>query len=111
MNQTLKNLRLLGFTEAISLLILVFIAMPLKYLAGEPLAVKITGNIHGVLFTVYVIALAMTARQTRWSRRQLLLAFLIASIPFGPFLFDKMLFGDPSQRSLAQPKKQNPLEL
>lgn len=92
MNQTIRRLRLLGFIEAISLLVLLFIAMPLKYVAGMPEAVKIVGNIHGMLFLLYLTAAGLAVKETRWSRGMLVFACLIASVPFGPFLFDRKLF-------------------
>jgi integral membrane protein len=87
-----KHFRTLGFIEAISLLVLLFVAMPLKYLAHLPEAVRIVGSVHGALFVLYVAAGAMLAERMRWSPRKLALACLVSSIPFGPFIFDKMLF-------------------
>ena len=89
-----KYFRLLGFIEAISLLVLFFIAMPMKYLAGIPLAVKIVGTVHGLLFIAYVCFAAVTASEIGWSARKILLSYVIASIPFGPFILDKRLFSD-----------------
>ena len=61
LNDTFSRFRLISFIEGISFLILVFIAMPLKYLAGIPLAVKIVGMAHGVLFILFFIALILVA--------------------------------------------------
>lgn len=52
------RLRTMGFIEGMSLLILLFIAMPLKYWAGLPLAVTIVGSVHGGLFILYLLVLA-----------------------------------------------------
>jgi integral membrane protein len=87
-----KHFRTLGFIEATSLLVLLFIAMPLKYLAGIPEAVRIVGSVHGALFVLYVAGAAMLAERIQWSRKKLVLACVISSIPLGPFIFDKMLF-------------------
>ena len=65
-NTSVGRLRLAGITEGISFLVLLFIAMPLKYWAGMPLAVKYTGWAHGVLFVLYGICLIMA-----WQERQL----------------------------------------
>ncbi|MFN7685130.1 MAG: DUF3817 domain-containing protein, partial [Oligoflexia bacterium] len=67
-------------------------AMPLKYLANLPEAVRIVGSVHGALFVLYVGLGAILAERIRWSSKKLLLACLISSVPFGPFVFDKMLF-------------------
>ena len=63
LNDTFSRFRFISFIEGISFLILVFIAMPLKYLAGIPLAVKIVGMAHGVLFILFFIALIMVANK------------------------------------------------
>ncbi len=87
-----KHFRTLGFIEAISLLVLLFIAMPLKYLADIPEAVRIVGSAHGALFVLYVAAGAMLSDRLQWSIKKLVLACVISSVPFGPFIFDKTLF-------------------
>ena len=53
----LRQLRLVAFLEGSSFLVLLFIAMPLKYLAGLPLAVRVAGSVHGLLFLVFLAAL------------------------------------------------------
>jgi integral membrane protein len=54
----LKTLRILGNIEGVSYLLLLFIAMPMKYYFGMPMAVKIVGMAHGVLFVAYCLLLA-----------------------------------------------------
>ena len=87
-----QTFRLLGFFEASSLLILLFLAMPLKYIYGIPLAVRIVGSIHGALFTLYIISGFFYAKQARWSFAKLLFAYFLAVVPFGTFILDKKLF-------------------
>ena len=94
---TSRQFRILGYIEALSLLVLLFVAMPLKYLAGLPLAVSVVGMVHGVLFLVYVLAGIMVMDEAGWNYRRLAIAYIIASIPFGPFLFDRYLFPEPAQ--------------
>lgn len=65
-NNTFSRFRLISFIEGLSYLILIFIAMPLKYLAGYPLAVKIVGMAHGVLFILFIIALVMAVKKYKW---------------------------------------------
>lgn len=84
--------RKLGHWEAISFIVLLFIAMPLKYLAHEPMAVKIVGSLHGALFTLYIIYGLFYAKKSQWSILKLLFVYIIAVIPFGPFIFDKKIF-------------------
>ena len=79
----------LGYAEGVSFLLLLFIAMPLKYMAGIPLAVSIVGAAHGFLFVAYVIAAVYMAWRHRWSFKVLTLAVIASVIPFGPFLLEK----------------------
>ena len=62
----LARLRLIGLLEGSSFLALLLIAMPLKYLAGQPLAVRAVGMAHGVLFLLYLLALVPVALDRRW---------------------------------------------
>jgi integral membrane protein len=85
------RLRVIAFIEGVSFLLLLGVAMPLKYFAGLPATVKIAGWIHGVLFMLYLFAVAEVTIRRRLS---LVLAFgaLVASlIPFGTFALDARL--------------------
>jgi len=85
------RLRAIGIIEAISFLLLLGVAMPLKYFAGLPEAVKIVGWIHGVLFIVFCCALLDAKQQARWSFRQTGTVLVAALLPFGPFVIDGRL--------------------
>jgi integral membrane protein len=87
----LRNFRMIALAEGISFLLLLFIAMPLKYAADLPDAVKYTGWAHGLLFVLYLIFLLIAAAANRWSYTRCVLAFLVSLIPFGTFWFDKQL--------------------
>lgn len=82
------RLRLVGYCEGISFLVLLGIAMPLKYRAGMPEAVLITGWIHGVLFVAYVIVAVLVSTSEKWSNILVVGAMAAALLPFGPFVFD-----------------------
>lgn len=84
----MKCFRITVYLEGISLLILLGIAMPLKYVYGEPMAVKVAGWIHGLLFIAYAGCLASIRTEHHWPMRRVLLAFLAAVLPFGTFVFD-----------------------
>ena len=90
-NTSIGRLRLAGITEGISFLLLLLVAMPLKYFADVPEAVKIIGWIHGLLFILYVIALINVRFSLRWSLMRTIVAFLASLIPFGTFLMDSRL--------------------
>jgi len=87
----LRQLRLAAFLEGTSFLVLLFIAMPLKYLAGLPLAVRIVGSVHGLLFLVFLAALYRAGSQHAWPIRRWLIAFVASIVPFGTFVFDRSL--------------------
>ncbi|MDH5641280.1 MAG: DUF3817 domain-containing protein, partial [Nitrospira sp.] len=77
--------------EGTSFLVLLCIAMPMKYFMGMPLAVRVVGSIHGILFLLYVARLATLRSTYQWDNRFSLLAFAASILPFGTFLFDKSL--------------------
>lgn len=84
----LSRLRLIGLLEGISFLALLLIAMPLKYAADQPLAVRYVGMAHGILFLLYLLAIVPVALDYRWSWRTAALAVLASVLPAGPFIFD-----------------------
>lgn len=85
------RLRWVGFAEAISSLILFCVAMPLKYVLGMKLAVTIAGAVHGGLFLLLLLALALAARRARWSLPRLGLLGFAAIFPAGPYFCEKWL--------------------
>jgi len=88
-NTTLSRFRLISYIEGISYLILVFIAMPIKYLLGNPYFVKIAGMGHGVLFILFVLLLLFTMKKHALSFRYSLEIFILSLIPFGSFIIEK----------------------
>ena len=86
-----ERLRWVAKIEGVSFLILLGIAMPLKYWAGLPLAVKIVGWAHGALFIAFVFALWGAWRAARLPNRLAALVFIAALLPFGPFVIDARL--------------------
>ena len=75
----------LAIAEGISYIVLVFIAMPLKYFFDYPLAVKYTGWAHGVLFVAFCAYLPLLMWRDGWSFLRALRAFALSLIPFGTF--------------------------
>ena len=84
-------LRKVGILEGISLLVLLFVAMPLKYIWGEPIAVKIVGWLHGFLFVLFMLLVLRAYDQKGWPFKKVIYAFIAAFLPFGTFVFDKRL--------------------
>lgn len=87
----IHRLRIIGFVEGTSMLVLLFIAMPLKYLADSPAAVKYVGWAHGILFMLYMAVAFQAWLHYKWPFRRLVYAFIAAFLPFGTFVFDRWL--------------------
>ena len=87
----IKILRILGYVEGVSYLLLLFIAMPLKYAYDMPMAVKITGMAHGVLFVAYCMVLALCMKKFSWKLGFGVYLFIATLIPFGTFVTDRKL--------------------
>ena len=86
---SLSVLRAVGFAEGVSYLLLLGLAMPLKYLAGLPAMVHYVGWAHGLLFVLYVAAVAVVAVARRWRLGQVAKALVASLLPFGPFVLDR----------------------
>jgi integral membrane protein len=87
----LQRLRLVGALEGVSFLVLLGIAMPLKYLAGVPEAVRVVGMIHGLLFILFGALVVDTARTRSWPMSRVAGAFAASVVPFGTFALDRSL--------------------
>jgi len=80
--------------EGVSLLVLLFVAMPLKYIWDQPGAVKIIGWLHGALFVLFMLLVLRVYDQKSWPFKKLVYAFVAAFLPFGTFVFDRQLKED-----------------
>ena len=85
------RLRAIGILEAVSFLVLLGIAMPLKYFAGLPEAVRVAGWTHGMLFMLFCCFLLDVKQQARWSFWQTGTVLVAALLPFGPFVINGRL--------------------
>jgi len=90
-DKSVNQLRWIGNVEGISFLVLLFIAMPLKYLFDYPMAVKVNGWLHGVLFVAYIAAVLRTAWLIKWDLTRVSIAVFASLIPFATFVLDKRL--------------------
>jgi len=91
-------LRYLALLEGVSWLMLLFVAMPLKYMAGNPYPVKIVGMTHGLLFIGFMIALSIVLNRKNISGGLGMKVFIASFIPFGTFVVDGKL-----KRATVQP--------
>ena len=88
---TLNRLRSIGILEALSFLLLLGIAMPLKYLCGAPELVRIVGMAHGILWLLYIALAALGQLDYKWPARTTALLLLASLLPFGPLIADAKL--------------------
>ena len=85
----LKFFKIIALGEGISLLALLFIAMPFKYLLDNPEPVRIVGMAHGLLFVAYIIFAVLLKFTANWSWKKLAIVSLASIIPFGTFYVDR----------------------
>ena len=91
MSDSLTRFRIVALAEGLSYVVLVFIGMPLKYLADQPGTVEVVGWIHGFLFIAYLLLGVMAAADEEWSKRFMGWAFAAAMVPGGTFYLDRYL--------------------
>lgn len=78
--------------EGISVLLLYFVAMPLKYFMNLPALVKPIGSAHGVLFILYVVLVLIVGLQRKWTFGIILISWVLSLLPFGTFYAEKKCF-------------------
>lgn len=83
----IQTLRVVGLLEGLSFLLLLFIAMPMKYMFDNPVLVKYVGMGHGVLFILFLIVLFAVCEKQKWSITIFLMGLAASILPFGPFCF------------------------
>jgi integral membrane protein len=81
--------RLTAFLEGVSYILLLFIAVPIKYLLNEALYVKILGMPHGILFILYILFSIISKIKYNWNFRKFLVISIASLVPFGTFYIDK----------------------
>lgn len=89
MDNSVKAFRLISSLEALSFLVLLGIAMPLKYIWKMPEMVQMVGMAHGVLFVLYVFGAIYMYQKLNWSLKILFIVILCSVLPFGPFYAEK----------------------
>lgn len=88
----LQILRIVALLEGLSFLILIAIAMPMKYILEMPGAVKIPGMAHGVLFVGYILLAIIVGIDKKWDGKQFTIVMLGAILPGGTFYADAKVF-------------------
>lgn len=88
-NPAVEIFKKIAICEGISYLLLLGIAMPMKYIFNIPEAVIIVGWLHGGLFILYIVSLINAQIKSKWPFKLFFLAGLASILPFGPFIFDR----------------------
>jgi integral membrane protein len=83
-----KIFKIIATLEGISLLLLFFVAMPMKYMAGNPSLIRPAGMAHGVLFVAYIIVAFLLKEEKDWSFKKYLIVAVASIIPFGTFYIE-----------------------
>jgi integral membrane protein len=83
--------RAVSLLEGVSYLLLLGVAVPVKYLLHEPALVRVLGRVHGGLFVLFVLALVRAAAAAEWKASRSITAFVASVLPFGAFWFERKL--------------------
>jgi integral membrane protein len=86
----MKNIfRIIAFLEGVSYILLLFIAVPIKYSLGDSTYVKLLGMPHGVLFVAYLLFAIIIKNNEKWNKTELFIVLICSIVPFGTFYIDK----------------------
>ncbi len=85
----IKLFRLVAFLEGVSYILLLFIAVPIKYLLDDPTYVELLGMPHGILFVGYIIFAVIGKNKFKWSYLEFFIISAASLVPFGTFYVDK----------------------
>lgn len=89
MRGALLFFRGMAYTVGVGLLILVLVAMPLKYLGDSEGLIRVVGPLHGFLYMVYLVATVNLAFKARWTPVKMVLVMLAGTIPFVSFVAER----------------------
>jgi integral membrane protein len=86
----MKNtFRIISFLEGVSYLLLLFVAVPIKYFQGDVSYVKMLGMPHGILFMLYLVVAILLKKEMNWNTKNLGIILLASILPLGTFYVDK----------------------
>lgn len=89
MNMLVNFFRIISTLEGISLILLFFVAMPMKYMFGNDILISPVGMAHGILFTLYVFITIIVTFELKWDAKTVIIVLLCSLIPFGTFYMEK----------------------
>jgi integral membrane protein len=85
----LRNYRVIAWVTGVGLLVLVLVAMPLKYFFGQPQLVALVGMTHGFLYMIYIVCTLLLAERCRWKPLDALLILVAGTVPFASFVAER----------------------
>ena len=88
----IRIFKIIALLEGISLLLLLFIAMPMKYIYEQPIFVKTIGMAHGLLFIAYILLAIMLKIEEKWDLKKFAVVCLASVLPFGTFYIENKYF-------------------
>lgn len=91
----IKSFRSIALLEGISTLALYFFAMPMKYMANDPIYVKNIGMAHGILFILYIAFAIILKSEQKWNAKTFAIVCLASIFPFGTFYIEKKYLQNP----------------
>ena len=91
LKSTIGRFRIISLLDGISFIYLLYCSIYLKRMMGDADAIRTPGMVHGVLFTIYVVALLHLILSKDWSFKRLILIGATCLIPFAPFWLDGWL--------------------
>ncbi len=94
----LTRYRVMAWVTGVLLLVLVFVAMPMKYLGDDERLVQVVGVAHGWLYMLYLVAAFMLANKLRWPLGKTLLLLVAGTIPFMSFVAERRVVREVSVR-------------
>ncbi len=85
----INTFRVISILEGLSYILLLFIAVPIKYLSNDELYVKILGMPHGLLFMAYILLAFILKPDMKWSNKEFSFVLAASVIPFGTFYIER----------------------
>jgi len=89
--RVLVRYRVMAYTTAVLLIVLVFVAIPLQFAAGLPVVARVVGTLHGYLYLVYLVVAFDLTRKLRVPLVWMLLVLLAGTVPFCAFVAERKL--------------------
>lgn len=95
--------RVMAWVTGVLLLVLVLVAMPLKYVGDDDRLVSVVGVMHGWLYMAYLVAAFLLANRLRWPPGRTVLLLLAGTVPFMSFVAERRVVHEVRRRPAAQP--------